>query len=115
MPENFKHAIEGIAWSFRNHRNFRIFTAVSLFVFVLAGFLRVSSFEFIILVFTITLGFVAEMLNTAIEEVTNLVTIKWAKQAKIAKDVAAGMVLLTAVGAGIVGSIVFIPYLRALW
>jgi diacylglycerol kinase len=53
----------------------------------------------------------AEMINTAIEEVVNLLTNEHRLEAKIAKDVSAGMVLLTAIGSAIVGFLVFTPYI----
>lgn len=53
----------------------------------------------------------AEMVNTALEEMVNLITNNHQKEAKIAKDVAAGMVLLTAFGSVIVGVLIFTPYI----
>jgi diacylglycerol kinase len=55
------------------------------------------------------------MINTAIEEVVNLLTNEHKMEAKIAKDVSAGMVLLTAIGAVIVGILVFTPYILKLF
>ena len=53
----------------------------------------------------------AEMINTSIEEMTNLIINEHKREAKIAKDVSAGMVLLTLVGSIIVGFLIFIPYI----
>ena len=110
MLDSFKFAFAGIDWSIRNHPNFRVHLIISFFVLILGVVLKVTQAEFAILVFAIILGLVAEMTNTAIEEVTNLITIKWAHQAKIAKDVSAGMMLLTAMGAVLVGLEIFVPY-----
>lgn len=63
----------------------------------------------ILLVTMIILGLAAEMINTALEEVANLVTKEWREEARIAKDVSAGMVLLTAFGTFIVALLIFIP------
>jgi len=52
------------------------------------------------------------MINTAIESVTDLMTSKWRKEAKIAKDVSAGMMLLVAFGAIFVAICIFSPYIR---
>lgn len=110
MLNSFRHALNGIYWSIQNNINFQIHFSVSILVFLLAYILHVSKEDFIVLVFAVFLGLAAEMINTAIEEMTDLITIKWSKQAKIAKDVGAGMVLLTALATAIVGFIVFIPY-----
>ena len=64
-----------------------------------------------IIVFTILLGLTVEMMNTAIEAVTDLVTSEWKKDAKIAKDVSAGMMLLVATGAVVVAIFIFSPYI----
>jgi diacylglycerol kinase len=55
----------------------------------------------------------AEMINTSIEEMTNLITSEHKREAKIAKDVAAGMVLVVSIGAVIVGLYIFTPYILA--
>ena len=59
----------------------------------------------------IVLVFSAEMVNTALEEMTDLITEEHKQEAKAAKDVAAGMVLVTAIGAIIVGIVIFVPYI----
>lgn len=110
MLNSFKHALNGIYWSIQNNKNFQIHFSISILVFLLAYILKVSKEDFIVLVFAVFLGLAAEMINSAIEEMADLITIKWAKQAKIAKDVAAGMVLMTASATAIVGLIVFVPY-----
>lgn len=55
----------------------------------------------------------AEMINSAIEKMVDLITLEHRKEAKIAKDVAAGMVLLTALGSIIVGVLIFVPHIMA--
>lgn len=111
MLRTFGYALDGIGWSLRNHRNFQIHT-ISAFIALAGGMLlNISRQDWILLIFTIILVYIVEMVNTALEEITDLVTVKWAKQAKTAKDVSAGMVLITAAGAIIVGLLLFIPYL----
>jgi diacylglycerol kinase len=53
----------------------------------------------------------AEMLNTALEEVTDLITVKWSHQAKVVKDVAAAISLVSAITSVIVGFLIFAPYI----
>lgn len=52
------------------------------------------------------------MINTALESMTDLITKEWRQEAKIAKDVAAGMMLLIAMGAVVIGAVIFLPYVR---
>ena len=111
MLKPFRYAFDGISWSFRNHRNFQIHTGFAFIALISGLLLNIARQDWILLLFTIILVYFAEMVNTALEEITDLVTVKWAKQAKIAKDVSAGMVLITAAGAIMVGLLVFIPYL----
>lgn len=62
-----------------------------------------------ILVLTIVFGLGIEMVNTSIEAMTDLITREWHKEAKIAKDVSAGMMLLAATGAVCVALLIFLP------
>jgi diacylglycerol kinase len=77
-------------------------------------YFHITSVEMTIIIFTILLGLAAEMINTALESVTDLVTTEWRQQAKIAKDVSAGMMLLVAVGAVLVAIFIFSPYVYPL-
>jgi len=110
MRKSFQYAGEGLAWAFHNHRNFRIYVGIGIVATVLASFLGVSKTEFIIVLFTIAFCLIAELLNTAVEEITDLITIKWSHQAKIAKDVGASLSLIAAATAVIIGILIFTPY-----
>ena len=109
----FHHAWEGIKHAFTHHPNFKIHSAISLIVLTLAIILKISDIKLIILVFSIVLGFTVEMVNTSIESIVDLVTEEWRQNAKIAKDVAAGAMLLTAIGTAIVGLIILLPEIIA--
>jgi diacylglycerol kinase len=111
MLKSFRHAFEGISIAFKDHPHFRVHTAAGIMALLLAYLLKVTRFELLIIIFTINLVLITEMLNTSLEEITNLITVKWSRQAKIAKDVAAGMVLLTALSSVVVGLLVFGPYI----
>jgi len=111
MIESLRHALRGFHWLISNQRNFRIHLAISLFVLVLAFILRVTKVEFAILIFCIILGLAIEMINSAFEEIADLITIKWAKQAKIAKDVTSSMMLFASFGLFLIGLIIFLPYI----
>lgn len=108
---SFKNAFAGLAWAFRTQPNFRIHITLASTAILLGMYLGISDLEMVIIIFTIVLGLAGEMINTAIESVTDLVTTEWRKEAKIAKDVSAGMMLLIAIGAIIVALYIFGPYL----
>jgi diacylglycerol kinase len=77
----------------------------------MAYVLKATETEIIVLILTIVLCLGIEMVNTSIEAMTDLITKEWRQEAKVAKDVAAGMMLLAATGAVVIGCIIFIPKL----
>lgn len=106
---SFKHAFDGLLVAFREQPNLKIHLGVTGLVILLGLWLSVSSIEWMILIFTISLVLIAEMMNTTVEAVTDLLTEKWHLKARIAKDVGAGMVLLSAFFAGVIGLMIFVP------
>lgn len=108
---SMKFALEGIRVAVSTQPNFLYHGFFSLVAIFLGVFLRISRFEWIILILTITMGLVVEMANTAIESVVDLVTDAWHEDAKKAKDVAAGMMLLFAYGSVVIAALIFAPHL----
>jgi diacylglycerol kinase (ATP) len=108
---SFKNAFAGLGWAIRTQPNFRVHVVLSLLALALGMYLGISSVEMAIILFTIMLGLAAEMINTALESITDLITKEWKEEAKIAKDVSAGMMLTVAIGAVCVAGYIFIPYL----
>lgn len=108
---SFRLAFEGIKYAFKSQINFKIHTFFAVFAMVMGLTLSISYFEWIILVFTILMVFIAEMINTSIESMTDLITTEQRQSAKIAKDVSAGMVLVTAITSIIIGLFIFLPKL----
>ena len=108
---SFKNAWAGILWAFKTQPNFRVHVVLSLLALALAWYLRITTTEAAVIVFTIVLGLTSEMINTSLETMTDLITREWRPEAKIAKDVAAGMMLITAMGAIIIAIVIFTPYL----
>lgn len=106
---SFKLAVSGLWYAFRTQPNFLVMLTFAIGTIILSIFLRIGRIEFVIVVWTIFFVFLAEMINTSIESVTDLVTQEWRQEAKIAKDVSSGMVLLTVIGAAIIGMVIFIP------
>lgn len=106
---SIKNAIAGVKLALTTQPNFVIHITLSFFVILLGFYFAISKTEWLILVFTIFWGLATEMLNTAVEAVTDLVTKEWRQEAKIAKDVSAGMMLTVAFGSIVVAAIIFLP------
>lgn len=104
--ESLNCAIEGILWAAKSERHIRYHFAAALAVVLLALFFKVSAAEFFLLVLAAMLVIFAELMNTAIEVVVDLATEDYHELAKVAKDVSAGAVLVTSVGAVILGYLV---------
>ena len=109
LINSFKYAFTGIITSFKTERNMKIHVFIMLLVIIVGIALKVSSLEWMILVILFALVISAELFNTAIETVVDMITKEKNEKAKIAKDVAAGAVLILAIGSIIVGLIIFIP------
>jgi len=111
----FGYAFAGLAYCFRTQRNFRVHLAIGLLV-VLAGFLLgLSWVEWAVVAILIVVVLSAEMVNTMVEALVDLVTAEYHPLAKVAKDVAAGVVLLSAIGASVIGVLIFVPKIAALF
>jgi diacylglycerol kinase (ATP) len=107
MIESFNYAIEGVIHVLRTQRNMRIHFAVAVAVIVAAVAVGVSKIELIALLLSIAFVLVAEMINTAIEGAIDAATTSFDPMAKLAKDIAAGAVLIASVNAVAVGYLVF--------
>jgi diacylglycerol kinase (ATP) len=106
---SFVYAFAGLAYCFRTQRNFRVHIALGI-VAVLAGLvLGLSWAEWALVATVIVLVLAAEMVNTMVEALVDLVTQQYHPLAKVAKDVSAGVVLLTAIGAAVVGLLIYLP------
>lgn len=111
---SFQNAFAGVWWAVSTQPNFRIHLFFSLIAIGLSWVLDISPVEWSIIIFAIVLGLGSEMINTALEAMTDLITTEWRKEAKIAKDVAAGMMLMVAFGALMVGLFILGPKLLTL-
>jgi diacylglycerol kinase (ATP) len=105
--ESFNYAIEGVIHVLRTHRNMRIHFAAAVAVIVIAAAVGVSKLELIALLISIAFVLVAEMINSAVEGAIDAATTSFDPMAKLAKDIAAGAVLIAAVNAVAVGYLVF--------
>ncbi|HCQ30822.1 TPA: diacylglycerol kinase [Candidatus Collierbacteria bacterium] len=106
---SFRHAIDGFVHNIKTQPNFRFHLLATICVVLLGIYFSISIFEWLILVFTINMVLMAEMVNTSIESIVDLITLERREDARIAKDVSAGMVLVSSFMAVMVGTLVFLP------
>ena len=111
LLHSFAYAFDGVLSALKTERNLVIHFAVAALVTALAFVLRCSATEWYILIILFGLVITAELVNTAIETVINLVSPEYHPLAKLAKDTAAGAVLVMAVAAAVIGMIIFVPKL----
>jgi diacylglycerol kinase (ATP) len=108
-------AIEGILYSARTQKHMRNHFLAALVLLIATLFLRVSALEFILLAMSVSFVLFAELLNTAIEVVVDLVSPDYHPLARIAKDTAAGAVLVAATGTAVMGYLILSRYIFPLY
>ncbi len=105
--DSFNFAFEGIIHVLRTQRNMRVHFAVAVIVLVAGLWTGVSKLELIALLLAIAFVFITEMINSALEQAIDVATTSFDPLAKLAKDVAAGAVLIATVNAVAIGYLVF--------
>lgn len=103
----FRYALEGIRYTFRTQMNMKVHVITSLAVIAAGVVLRISRVDWLFIATACALVMAAELFNTAVEAVVDMVSPQVHPLAKAAKDTAAGAVLLAVVFAVIVGAAVF--------
>ena len=110
---NFKNALKnslnGIKNVYKNERNIRIQTIFAIFAILVSVLLRISLIEFGIIILVIFIVFISEFFNTAIENMVDMITTEYDEKAKIAKDISAAAVTISALLSIIIGIIIFVP------
>lgn len=107
LIKSFLFAFNGIKLCIKSERNFRIHTAVAFYVILFSLFYDFTAVEYAVLIIVIVLVIFVEMVNTAVEFTIDLESQSYNMLAKNAKDVAAGAVLVTALGAVVTGIFLF--------
>lgn len=110
---SFRHAFAGLAYVLRTQPNVWIHTAIAAGVVALGLWLGLGLVEWAVLVGTMALVLTAEFANTIVETTIDLITPEYHPLAKVAKDVAAGAVLLSAIAAVVIGLLILGPPLWA--
>lgn len=109
---SFKYAGQGVAYAFRTQRNFRIHLIIGAIALGLSVYFQISAIACAVISLTIALVLVLELLNTALEAVVDLtVGREFHQLAKIAKDCAAGAVLIAAITALVIAGVLLIPHI----
>jgi len=106
--ESLKLAMKGIVYLFLYHRNMRIIFIIGIAAFLLGVYFKLKGIELVALCITVTLVFMAEIFNTAIELMMDMLTDKYHTLIKLVKDIAAAVVLIASLNALGVGYILFI-------
>jgi len=107
LKESFSFAIKGIIYLFLFHRNMRIIFLLGFASLLLGVYFKLKAFEFMILCVTISIVFLAEMFNSAIELIIDMFMDKYHTLIKIIKDISAGVVLIASINALIVAYFLF--------
>ena len=111
--KSFSYAIKGIVVSLRDQRNLKVQVTIAAIVVGAGFYFRITSIEWCIILFTIALVIGLEMMNSAVENLVDLVTRQYDPLAGKVKDIAAGAVLFVSVIAVIIGILVFRKYLMS--
>ena len=107
--KSFGYAFQGIKASLKKEPNLRIHVAIGIIALLLGFILKLSRLEWLLLAFIIFYVVTLELLNTVIESVVNLVSPEVKESARVAKDISAAVVLVSAILSIVVGLILFLP------
>lgn len=105
--ESLKHALDGIFYAASTQTNVKIHLCITMIVLIFSLFFSLNNLEFLFLILSISFVIFAELINTAIEAAVDLSTEEYHIKAKVAKDVAAGAVVIASLNAVMVGLIIF--------
>ncbi len=107
--KSFTHAINGIVYAISSEKHMRFHLFAAVIVFASGLFFDITFTEWCLLILSIGAVITAELINTALEQLVNLVSPQQNPIAGRVKDVAAGAVLIISIAAAIVGLMVFLP------
>ncbi|GAB1421597.1 hypothetical protein MASR2M15_17710 [Anaerolineales bacterium] len=108
---SFGYAVAGWVYMLKHQKNIRIIMVASILVLLFCLWLEISRIELAIIIVTITMVWLAEFINAAIEAAINLSTSQYHPMAQVGKDVAAGATLLCAIASILIGILVLLPSL----
>lgn len=108
LRESFALAIKGIAYLFLYHRNMRLIFLSGIAAFLLGILFHLKGIELVALCITVTMVFMAEIFNTAIELMIDMINDRYHALIKVVKDISAAVVLIASLNAIAVGYVLFI-------
>ncbi len=110
LLSSFHYASAGIQYAFRTQRNFRVHVGAGIFIGAVLAWVQASALEICLIILLVTLILALELVNTALEAVVDLtVGNQYHDLAKVAKDCAAGAVLVAAIASVLIGTILILP------
>jgi diacylglycerol kinase len=107
--QSFRHAFAGLWYVLRTQRNAWIHAGITLLVILLGWWLGLNRYDWILITIAICFVWLAEIINTALEAITDLASPEQHPLARVGKDVGAGAVLLASITAVIVGFLILLP------
>jgi len=110
LIQSFKDATRGLLYVLKHEQNFRIQVAIGVSVLAVAWYTKVTKSEYIVLLMMIIFVLLLEILNSVLEKFIDLLRPRLHHQVAIVKDILAAMVLCAALGAVVIGIIIFLPY-----
>ena len=115
LLKSYGYALKGLIKTFREEQNLKIQTLASLMVLILGLYFNISRLEWAILILVICLVLIAEITNSAVERIADVLKPRINTYVKEIKDIMAAAVLLSSIAAMAVGAIIFLPYLAKLF
>lgn len=109
LINSFKYAIDGIQAAYKKEQNLKIHTFIMILVIIAGIIFKINRFEWIVCIILFAFVIGAELMNTAIETLVDVIMPEINPRAKFVKDVCAGSVLAFAIGSAIIGLLIFIP------
>ncbi len=113
--KSFSYAVTGWKEVFSREQNFKVHTLLGILALLMGWWLNISPTEWCVILVVIALVLAAELCNTALENLCDLIKPEQNETVRIVKDMSAGMVLCCATGALLVGIVIFLPKLVALF
>lgn len=115
LGESFRYAFSGVWYALGTQRNLRVHVIVGVLAVLLSWLLAIALWAFVVILLASIAVMALELVNTAVETVVDLVSPEFHPLAKVAKDVAAGSVLVATLGAFLLGLIIFLPHVGQVW
>jgi diacylglycerol kinase len=112
LRRSFYYAIAGLIYCIRSEKNMKIHILATILVVIAALVVGLNPLEWGLLILTVFMVLVAETVNTAVEKTVDLVTTEYHPLAKLAKNLAAGAVLLAAIGSLLMAVVIFGPHIK---